>query len=74
MKQLNKEQREFLEYIKFTHNCIGWGDVVEGILKMGVYTTNDGGELDVMKVIQQFKKLREGFDEVTYGKPTKYLK
>lgn len=71
MKQLTAEQRKFLEYVKYNHNCIGWGGTIELILETNEYSLT--GEFSPNDVVRDFRNLLKGIDEHTYGKPTKYL-
>ena len=74
MKQLNKEQREFLEYIRDNHHSLGWRCSISEMINSGFYDTDLWAHDNPTDVIHDFKKLLKGFDENKYGKPTKYLK
>ena len=77
MKKLNKEQREFLEYIKLNHRCLGWAHTIDTILRTGRYDVGGLSKHDPMLIVRDFKKLLNGstYDGYAgiYGKPTKYL-
>jgi len=75
MNKLNKEQREFLEYVRDKHASLGWGYTIDIILGSGSYDINDyNSDYCPSYIIRDFKGLLNGVDEQKYGKPTKYLK
>ena len=77
MKQLNKEQRRFLEYIRDNHGSLGWSSRIARILNTGEYSTDETDVNSVQCILYNWKDiLRNNISPETlkYGKPTKYLK
>jgi len=73
MKQLNKEQREFLEYIRDNHRCMGWTGTVNEVLNKGEYSIATLAELNF--IIKKFKASRlDNYIQARFERPTKYLK
>lgn len=75
IKQLNNKQREFLEYLRDSHNSLGWTSTIDTILRTGSYET-DNGRSRVPDILKAFGELKKGDKTYTflYRKPTKYLK
>ena len=73
MKQLNKEQRKFLEYLRDTHHSMGWKITVTKVLNNGKYSSTDLADLNF--IIKKFKSAKtDRYIQDRFGKPTKYLK
>lgn len=73
MKPLTNKQRKFLEYVRDSHDSLGWGTTIHIILSADAYDVGAPGSGDPMDVVDAFEGLLAG-NNSKYGKPTKYLK
>jgi hypothetical protein len=77
MRQLNKEQRRFLEYIRDNHRSLGWISRIARILNSDEYSTDETDANSVQCILYNWKSIlrhAEPAETLKYGKPTKYLK
>ena len=77
MRQLNEEQRKFLEYLKTQYNCLGYDISIPDALRTNTYSVNT-----MNNVLADWKLFRIGkFERIdtikklyALKKPTNYLK
>ena len=74
MKKLTKQQRDFFQYLKDNHQCIGYPATIPEILHMGVYEEADRKYLnDIVKFWKQYRtddRVMKSYG----GLPKRYLK